>query len=351
MGTNIIDALILVSEKAANIARICREDSHLLSLLVQEKKEDEKNPRFAHDFKTFADVLVQEVVKYELGAKFPSLCGFIYGEESNEFVCGRETVFVEVKQTLKETEDLLLTVLGDPKAVSLLAEEVHRNITTSVNQTQHVSLPENLGIWIDPIDATAEYIRGGAEEIHKNIHSGLPTVTVLIGVFNRDTGEPVVGVINQPFHSKIDDKWNGRHIYGILIGEYQAVGPGCYPECIDKVVAVSSSEDENLKNDLKENGYTIVEPPGAGYKLMSIIDGHLCAYILTKPSTFLWDLCACHAILKAMGGDVLNFHTLKPIRYNRIEQTVMGYCNEGGILAFRNPAIRDELVGILRNSE
>lgn len=59
--------MILVSEKAANIARAIRQEEHLLTLLVREKKECEKNPRFVHDFKTLADVLVQEVVKHDLG--------------------------------------------------------------------------------------------------------------------------------------------------------------------------------------------------------------------------------------------------------------------------------------------
>ena len=59
-------ALINVSEKGANIARIIRSESSLLELLVQEKTGDQKNARFVQDFKTLADVLVQEVVRYDL---------------------------------------------------------------------------------------------------------------------------------------------------------------------------------------------------------------------------------------------------------------------------------------------
>lgn len=68
MSGDLLNTLIVLSEKAANIARICRQDKYLLSLLVQEKTGDEKNPRFVHDFKTFADVLVQEVVKHHVEA-------------------------------------------------------------------------------------------------------------------------------------------------------------------------------------------------------------------------------------------------------------------------------------------
>lgn len=64
--SELVSALIIASERAGNIARICRQDENLLSLLVQEKKDSEKNPRFTTDFKTLADVLVQEMVKHEL---------------------------------------------------------------------------------------------------------------------------------------------------------------------------------------------------------------------------------------------------------------------------------------------
>jgi len=62
----LLNALIHVAEKGANIARIIRLEQSLLELLVQEKKGDTKNERFVQDFKTLADVLVQEVVRYDL---------------------------------------------------------------------------------------------------------------------------------------------------------------------------------------------------------------------------------------------------------------------------------------------
>lgn len=51
------------------------------------------------------------------------------------------------------------------------------------------------------VDSTAEYISGGAMEsdISGVYMSGLPCVTVLIGAFHRTSGQPVLGVVNQPF--------------------------------------------------------------------------------------------------------------------------------------------------------
>lgn len=66
-GKDLVTSLIIASEKAARVARICRQNPHLLSLLVEEKtKENDKNCRFIKDFKTLADVLVQQSIKYDL---------------------------------------------------------------------------------------------------------------------------------------------------------------------------------------------------------------------------------------------------------------------------------------------
>lgn len=67
MANNILEVLINVSEKAANIARSFRQNEHLFSLLVQEKSMDESNPRFVRDYKTLADVLIQETIRHDVG--------------------------------------------------------------------------------------------------------------------------------------------------------------------------------------------------------------------------------------------------------------------------------------------
>lgn len=67
MVKNLLKVLINCSEKAANIARICRKDVNLLALLIEEKSEGEANPRFVKDFKTLADVLIQETIRNDIG--------------------------------------------------------------------------------------------------------------------------------------------------------------------------------------------------------------------------------------------------------------------------------------------
>lgn len=123
-----------------------------------------------------------------------------------------ESITVEIFEDIEETTERLALVLnGDHEAAKLLAEEVHREVIL-----YDVNIPEiteemeftNLGIVIDPIDATNEYIK--AEHTTSDIFpeipaTGLECVTVLIGVFNILTGLPILGVINQPFHTKINE--------------------------------------------------------------------------------------------------------------------------------------------------
>ena len=61
--------LVQVSEKAARVARTWKLEDALFDLLVQEKTGEAKNQRFAQDFKTLADVLIQEVVRHHVTAK------------------------------------------------------------------------------------------------------------------------------------------------------------------------------------------------------------------------------------------------------------------------------------------
>ncbi|KAK9504452.1 hypothetical protein O3M35_010778 [Rhynocoris fuscipes] len=343
---NILSSLIALSEKAANIARICRKDDHLLSLLVQEKKESEKNPRYVQDFKTLADVLVQEVVKHELGKKFPALIGHIYGEENNEFVLENECVIIEIKSNMQETTELLSKVLPDPEASRVLAEVIHTETDDIDCDIRIPDLPDSLGIWIDPIDSTAEYIAGKDGVQDGKVRNGLPCVTVLIGVFDRNTGEPIIGVINQPFYKNEQDTWIGRYVFGVSINDFNVTRPEYFLDVQEKLVAVSSSEDDEIKNKLTENGYNIIEIAGAGSKLLSIILGEVYAYVLSKPTTYMWDICAGHAILRSLGGDIIEYSSLKPIKYTGTVG-IKDSCNSAGIIAFRDLSIKDNIIDVL----
>ena len=69
---DLLQVLLQVSEKSAQIARAWRCQEELFELMVEEKTEKEKNQRFVHDFKTLVDVLVQEVVNHYVTQKVSS---------------------------------------------------------------------------------------------------------------------------------------------------------------------------------------------------------------------------------------------------------------------------------------
>lgn len=72
---DLLRLLLKVAEKAANVARVCRQEAPLFQLLVQEKTGDDKNKKFVQDFKTLADVVIQEMIRHDVGAQVrTSLC-------------------------------------------------------------------------------------------------------------------------------------------------------------------------------------------------------------------------------------------------------------------------------------
>ncbi|XP_015588416.1 inositol polyphosphate 1-phosphatase isoform X2 [Cephus cinctus] len=270
-GSRLLEVLLKVSEKAANIARACRQNDTLFKLLVQEKSEEEKNPRFFQDFKTLADVLIQETIRHDIGIEFPELAKKVKGEESNVFSNALgETVIVQVYPSPEETTQLLIKVLNnDTATATLLASEVHKKISLedvpvsgSLVEDFNIDM-DDLGIWIDPIDSTADYINGIElmDSVGKIHLSGLRCVTVLIGAYLGSTGLPVLGVVNQPFYTQNNQSWTGICYWGSVNGD---VGESSlkHSKLSSGVVVLSRSEDPEVKAKLSNGGFSIVQPIG-----------------------------------------------------------------------------------------
>ncbi|NXT86293.1 INPP phosphatase, partial [Zapornia atra] len=74
-----------------------------------------------------------------------------------------------------------------------------------------------------PADSTNEYI-GGREDvapIDGIAPAGLCSALVLIGAYDRHTGCPVLGVINEPFFHRdpLTHRWQGRYHWGVAYGD------------------------------------------------------------------------------------------------------------------------------------
>ncbi|KAB0362965.1 hypothetical protein FD754_007121 [Muntiacus muntjak] len=377
--SDILQELLRVSEKAANIARACRQQEALFQLLIEEKKEGEKNKKFAVDFKTLADVLVQEVIKGNMENKFPGLGERIFGEESNEFTNDLgEKIIMRLCPTEEETVALLSKVLnGNKLASEALAKVVHQDVSFSdpALESVEVSIPQDiLGIWVDPIDSTYQYIKGSADTKPTQgiFPSGLQCVTILIGVYDTRTGVPLMGVINQPFVSQDLNtlRWKGQCYWGLsylgtnIHSLLPPVSASSNSETQRHVTqkpssegsrpfsaVVSTSEKEAIKGALSRVcGERVFRAAGAGYKSLCVVLGLVDIYIFSEDTTFKWDSCAAHAILRAMGGGMVDFKEclerkpdaglgLPHLVYHVGNEGAAGvdqWANKGGLIAYRS---------------
>nr|XP_001502034.1 inositol polyphosphate 1-phosphatase isoform X1 [Equus caballus]XP_005601695.1 inositol polyphosphate 1-phosphatase isoform X1 [Equus caballus]XP_005601696.1 inositol polyphosphate 1-phosphatase isoform X1 [Equus caballus]XP_005601697.1 inositol polyphosphate 1-phosphatase isoform X1 [Equus caballus]XP_008514744.1 PREDICTED: inositol polyphosphate 1-phosphatase isoform X1 [Equus przewalskii]XP_008514745.1 PREDICTED: inositol polyphosphate 1-phosphatase isoform X1 [Equus przewalskii]XP_0085 len=377
----ILRELLCVSEKAANIARACRQQEALFQLLIEEKKEGEKNKKFAVDFKTLADVLVQEVIKQNMENKFPGLGKKIFGEESNEFTTDLgEKIILRLCPTEKETVELLSKVLnGNKLASEALAKVVHQDVTFTdpTLDSVEINIPQDiLGIWVDPIDSTYQYIKGSADvKSNQGIFpSGLQCVTILIGVYDIQTGVPLMGVINQPFVSQDFHtlRWKGQCYWGLSYMETKihslqpsiskrnssdtrsqlTTNTSSEAEFSHQFSAViSTSEKETIKAALSRVcGERVFPAAGAGYKSLCVVQGLVDIYIFSEDTTFKWDSCAPHAILRAMGGGMVDLKEclernpetgpdLLQLVYHVENAGATGvdrWANRGGLIAYRS---------------
>lgn len=205
------------------------------------------------------------------------------------------------------------------------------------------------------------------EAVDGIVVSGLPCAAVLIGVFHRRIGAPVAGVINQPFSTVTEDKqnnqqWKGRRLWGVthynrscyfLGNDHKLIQDDKDSKNSSFKIAVSGSENEDIKKTLLSLDANIFTISGVGHKLLQVIDGNVDFYILSHPSSFKWDTCAAHAILCAMGGEVVTYNeaislksTLKDIdetslmkcrlKYHVPDEKGQKWSNSNGLIAFQS---------------
>nr|XP_033800007.1 inositol polyphosphate 1-phosphatase [Geotrypetes seraphini] len=394
--SDILCEIIRAAEKAAEITRAFRSEKELFQLLTDEKRGTEVS-QIGIGFVTVADVLIQEVIKHDLGKKFPGLEHNISGEESNQFTNELgDVITVKVCPTKEETEALLNQVLnGKTVAAEVLARVVHKDIPIidPVLDAVRLEVPQNtLGVWVDPIDSTYQYVKGSGDSvpIHGIYSHGLQCVTILIGVYDLNTGLPVMGVINQPFASKDlkSSRWEGQYYWGISymgtkifssqlttsddhdedetichIHRHPLSGEIVY-ECHHFSVITSERETERIKKILSDMcGERLHVAAGAGYKTLCVVLGLVDIYFFSGESTFRWDSCAGQAILLALGGGIVNWaECMKQMKngetmldlphlvYNVEEagaESLHKWANRGGLIAFKSKQHLENFLSLL----
>ncbi|XP_055870396.1 inositol polyphosphate 1-phosphatase-like isoform X2 [Biomphalaria glabrata] len=359
--SDILRMLLKVSAKASQIATIIRKEKPLVELLVEEKRGLEKNNRFFQDFKTLADVLIQETVRHYISEKIPNIGSSIYGEESNKFTNSLgDCVVVTICHTCEETQLLLQKVLnGNTEAACLLAEAVHsttEDVPSLDDYDLHVDIDTNdCGIWIDPIDSTGQYIKGetGEKDEYGMVVDGLQCVAILIGMFQKSTGKSILGVAVQPFaeFNPQTNSWISQTLWGVCYKDIKQTSLKSADEVLHREVkraVLSNSESEHVQDVLRTK-FQLVFASGAGYKILATILGLANAYVLSHRSIYRWDCCAGHAILLALGGGIISYkHALEmarksstPITKEDLDQLQVNYVSTGGAITSRRCSISD----------
>lgn len=304
-------------------------------------------------------MLVQELTAALPGAQ-------IGGEEDTASVsCAESGAAIELGSSAAETEALLVDQLaGDEALAKKLALLIHSDMPASVSDGELDAvhgevLYSNVGVWIDPIDCTNAFIKGGAGNEERGIcnQSALPAVTVLTGAYSLKTGHPFAGVVGQPFASRAAEKepglglgrlqWTGKMFWGVSATEDSddptARWSGMVPVTVEMGAGTAApmgaadsasetsrpvvvhSKHEALSHLKRITAVADAMPvPGSGYKGVCVLAGFADAYYLSLPTTYKWDTCGVHAIVEAMGGKVCRVDNGEPVLYNTSETENVG---------------------------
>lgn len=176
---------------------------------------------------------------------------------------------------------------------------------------------EEIVIWVDPLDGTAEYTQGLLDH-----------VTVLIGMAVK--GKAVAGVIYQPYYNYQNKGAKlGRAIWGIVgVGSFGYTK--CPPPADQHIITTTRSHGTKAVNDAIEacEPTEVLRVGGAGHKVLLVIEGKAHAYIFGSPGCKKWDTCAPEAVLHAAGGKLTDIHG-KTYTY----EATVDKRNKGGVLA------------------
>lgn len=159
--------------------------------------------------------------------------------------------------------------------------------------------------------------------------------------------------------------WRGKHFWGVSFGGVNACSESRPQDGHREGLSVvlSSSEKQVVKEALKSlcGPDKLMYASGAGYKILCVILGLADIYVLSEGSTFKWDSCAPHALLRALGGGVVDLSKcLKSSSGEQGHQTELTYhqpyaeckgadrwANHGGLVAYRDCAQLRSVIGAL----
>ncbi|CAF3922704.1 unnamed protein product [Rotaria magnacalcarata] len=234
-------------------------------------------------------------------ALYPVLTHHIYGEEDGSLKLNStdEKIVIDVSGSQQDILNLLKKLFDNKSTESIekLAEIVSSStniVLTEQCKQSFEQIPHNIsidlstiGIWIDPVDGTQQYINGTDGIIDSGtgiMQDGLPTALVLIGCFDRLVYWGTA-LLNAKFNNLENvHKRNENNNQRVLL--YGSINLNAF---------------KNIPGDWRK-----IEVAACGNKLLSIGLKQANIYLVTKSAAFNWDLCAAHAIIQSVNGQILD---------------------------------------------
>nr|CAD7463001.1 unnamed protein product [Timema tahoe] len=293
-------AAIQVAEKGGKEVVAVKKDNNLDEKTKGKTKEGVNDPVTKADYKSHC------VMYYSLKHWFPTL-KVISEEHSSEKDCSNL---------------LFLDLDSNPNTVT----------SSSISLPDEMIPPEDITVWIDPLDATKEYtgmkhnLGTGMAQVasfrlstipinHKLLLSFQTTnvtenlleyVTTMVCVAVK--GKPIIGVVHKPFGVEPKTSWAWFAV---------AHTPNLKP--INEAI-------KNISEQAFGKNVEVISAAGAGYKSLEVATGNVTAYIHTT-AIKKWDVCAGNAIVESLGGKMT---TLTNEQLNYSDTNVV---NEKGLLA------------------
>lgn len=158
---------------------------------------------------------------------------------------------------------------------------------------------------IDPLDGTKEFIKKNGE------------FTVNIALIEHH--QPVWGVVYAPALDTLyyGDAGTGEAYKKVGIDSECAIRVASVPDgdSVWRVVGSRSHQSEEFKAFMADLPNADVVSMGSSLKLCLVAEGAADLYPRLGP-TSEWDTAAAHAVVVAAGGQVLEFESGEPLRYN-----------------------------------
>ena len=166
--------------------------------------------------------------------------------------------------------------------------------------------PDDITVWIDPLDATHEYTEGQTDP------SLLHYVTVMICIAVK--GTPIAGVIHQPYETDETTKsegvtkwaWLGHGVSETLVADTASVSK---ESTVVKVISsrshsgdVKEVADKAFKGTSKTMEHIVAA--GSGHKVLQVVENHADLYLHTTVIK-KWDICAGNAVLNTLDGKMM----------------------------------------------